>query len=124
MGSHVDMGIFGLTENLDYRWIAGKIIEILGNEDDVVIELCFNLLEGSRFVSYYYWSCAYCYVLSALMFPVSFCSPISNRYRSNSLGSWTRILRSSAKTCGTYVSVPKRTLKAFPKNCWKQRSLN
>lgn len=35
---------------MDNRWIAGKIIEILGNEDDVVIELCFNLLEGSRFV--------------------------------------------------------------------------
>ena len=34
----------------DRRWIAGKISEILGNEDDVVIELCFNLLEGSRFV--------------------------------------------------------------------------
>ena len=34
-----------------YRWIAGKISEVLGNEDDVVIELCFNLLEGSRFVS-------------------------------------------------------------------------
>lgn len=33
------------------RWIAGKISEILGNEDDVVIELCFNLIEGSRFVS-------------------------------------------------------------------------
>ena len=32
------------------RWIAGKISEILGNEDDVVIELCFNLLEGSRYV--------------------------------------------------------------------------
>ena len=32
------------------RWIAGKISDILGNEDDVVIELCFNLLEGSRFV--------------------------------------------------------------------------
>ena len=32
----------------DYRWIAGKISDILGNEDDVVIELCFNLLEGSR----------------------------------------------------------------------------
>ncbi|KAI9830807.1 MAG: Serine/arginine repetitive matrix protein 1 [Phylliscum demangeonii] len=30
-------------------WIAGKISDILGNEDDVVIELCFNLLEGSRF---------------------------------------------------------------------------
>jgi len=60
MDSHVDMGVFGLTETLDYRWIAGKIIEILGNEDDVVIELCFNLLEGSRFVSYC-WSCAYYY---------------------------------------------------------------
>ena len=36
--------------NEQRRWIAGKISEILGNEDDVVIELCFNLLEGSRFV--------------------------------------------------------------------------
>lgn len=35
----------------DRRWIAGKISEILGNEDDVVIELCFGLLEGSQFVS-------------------------------------------------------------------------
>ena len=32
------------------RWIAGKISEILGSEDDVVIQLCFNLLEGSRYV--------------------------------------------------------------------------
>ncbi|KAF3897721.1 Serine/arginine repetitive matrix protein [Trichophyton interdigitale] len=31
------------------KWIAERISEILGNEDDVVIELCFNLLEGSRF---------------------------------------------------------------------------
>ncbi|KAJ5153394.1 uncharacterized protein N7482_009872 [Penicillium canariense] len=31
------------------KWIAGRISEILGNEDDVVIELCFNLLEGSRY---------------------------------------------------------------------------
>ncbi|KAK6373881.1 hypothetical protein LTS17_007850 [Exophiala oligosperma] len=31
------------------KWIAGKISEILGSEDDVVIELVFNLLEGSRF---------------------------------------------------------------------------
>ncbi|KAM0799303.1 hypothetical protein BDR22DRAFT_822607 [Usnea florida] len=30
------------------KWIAGRISDILGNEDDVVIELCFNLLEGSR----------------------------------------------------------------------------
>lgn len=35
------------------RWIAGKISGILGNDDDVVIELCFNLLEGSRFVRLY-----------------------------------------------------------------------
>ena len=33
------------------RWIAGKISKILGAEDDVVIELCFNLLEGTRYVS-------------------------------------------------------------------------
>lgn len=33
------------------RWIAGKISAILGSEDDVVIELCFNLIEGTRFVS-------------------------------------------------------------------------
>lgn len=38
-----------LTLSCD-RWIANRISEILGNEDDVVIELCFNLLEGTRFV--------------------------------------------------------------------------
>jgi hypothetical protein len=32
------------------RWINKRISEILGNEDDVVIELCSNLLEGSRYV--------------------------------------------------------------------------
>ncbi|KAL8695945.1 MAG: hypothetical protein Q9224_003058 [Gallowayella concinna] len=31
------------------KWIAGKISEILGSEDDVVVELCFNLLERSRY---------------------------------------------------------------------------
>ncbi|KEY71065.1 hypothetical protein S7711_00889 [Stachybotrys chartarum IBT 7711] len=31
------------------KWIASRISEILQNEDDVVIELCFNLIEGSRF---------------------------------------------------------------------------
>ncbi|KAI2786290.1 hypothetical protein POX_g08673 [Penicillium oxalicum] len=31
------------------KWIAKRISDILGNEDDVVIELCFNLLEGTRF---------------------------------------------------------------------------
>lgn len=38
------------TNDSSRRWIAGKISEILGSEDDVVIELCFNLLEGARFV--------------------------------------------------------------------------
>lgn len=32
------------------RWVAGKISEILKAEDDVVIELCFNLIESSRYV--------------------------------------------------------------------------
>ncbi|KAH8884574.1 PWI domain-containing protein [Thozetella sp. PMI_491] len=30
------------------KWIAGKVTEILGSEDDVVIELIFNLIEGAR----------------------------------------------------------------------------
>ena len=34
-----------------FRWIAEKISDILGNEDDVVTELCFNLLEAPRYVS-------------------------------------------------------------------------
>ncbi|KAI1768248.1 hypothetical protein GGR53DRAFT_478435 [Hypoxylon sp. FL1150] len=31
------------------KWIASKIFEILGAEDDVVTELCFNLIEGPRY---------------------------------------------------------------------------
>ncbi|OQD77318.1 hypothetical protein PENDEC_c003G00445 [Penicillium decumbens] len=31
------------------KWIASRISKILGDEDDIVIELCFNLLEGSRY---------------------------------------------------------------------------
>ncbi|KAJ5357878.1 hypothetical protein N7541_005036 [Penicillium brevicompactum] len=31
------------------KWIASRISEILGNEDDVVIELCFGHLEGARY---------------------------------------------------------------------------
>ncbi|KAF5023602.1 hypothetical protein F66182_4360 [Fusarium sp. NRRL 66182] len=31
------------------KWIASKISEILGSEDDVVIELVFNLIEGPRY---------------------------------------------------------------------------
>ncbi|ROT34804.1 PWI domain-containing protein [Sodiomyces alkalinus F11] len=31
------------------KWIANKISDVLGDDDDVVIELCLNLIEGSRF---------------------------------------------------------------------------
>ncbi|KAI0164935.1 PWI domain-containing protein [Xylariaceae sp. FL1272] len=31
------------------KWIASSISEILGSEDDVVIELCFNLIDGPRY---------------------------------------------------------------------------
>ncbi|KAL2752284.1 hypothetical protein ACRALDRAFT_1032342 [Sodiomyces alcalophilus JCM 7366] len=31
------------------KWIASRISDVLGDEDDVVIELCLNLIEGSRF---------------------------------------------------------------------------
>jgi serine/arginine repetitive matrix protein 1 len=34
------------------RWIANRVTEILGSEDDVVIELVFNLIEGARHVSF------------------------------------------------------------------------
>ncbi|KAL2155111.1 hypothetical protein VTH82DRAFT_3787 [Thermothelomyces myriococcoides] len=30
------------------KWIANRVTELLGNEDDVVIELIFNLIEGAR----------------------------------------------------------------------------
>ncbi|KAK3337442.1 PWI domain-containing protein [Cercophora scortea] len=31
------------------KWIASRVTEILSNEDDVVIELIFNLIEGGRY---------------------------------------------------------------------------
>jgi hypothetical protein len=33
------------------KWIANKITTILGDEDDVVVETCFNLVEQNQFVS-------------------------------------------------------------------------
>jgi hypothetical protein len=35
-----------------YRWIAEKVTEILKSEDDVVIELIYNLIEGPRYVRF------------------------------------------------------------------------
>lgn len=32
------------------KWVGGKITGILGDEDDVVVETCYNLLEQNRFV--------------------------------------------------------------------------
>lgn len=37
--------------NLMKKWIADKITLILGSDDDVVVETCFNLLEKDQFVS-------------------------------------------------------------------------
>jgi serine/arginine repetitive matrix protein 1 len=42
---------FSSADRKPHRWIANRISEILGNEDDVVIEMCFNLIEGPRHVS-------------------------------------------------------------------------
>lgn len=33
------------------KWIASKLSDLLGSEDDVVIELCYNLLQGTKHVS-------------------------------------------------------------------------
>lgn len=32
------------------KWIARKLSDLLGSDDDVVIELCSNLLQGARYV--------------------------------------------------------------------------
>ena len=36
------------------KWIASKITDLLGIEDDVVVEMVFNLLEQNRFVGFYF----------------------------------------------------------------------
>ena len=32
------------------KWIAQKITDILGDEDDIVVETCYNLVEQNQFV--------------------------------------------------------------------------
>ena len=32
------------------KWIAGKITDILGDEDDVVVETCYNMIEQDQYV--------------------------------------------------------------------------
>ncbi|KAF2030034.1 PWI domain-containing protein, partial [Setomelanomma holmii] len=31
------------------KWIANKITDILGDEDDIVVETCYNLIEQNQF---------------------------------------------------------------------------
>ncbi|KAK1658586.1 PWI domain-containing protein [Colletotrichum godetiae] len=45
----VNLQVMKKQEPRHSLWIASKISDILGSEDDVVIELCFNLIEGPRF---------------------------------------------------------------------------
>jgi serine/arginine repetitive matrix protein 1 len=40
------------------KWIANRITTILGDEDDIVVETCYNLVEQNQFVSSS--STAYC----------------------------------------------------------------
>lgn len=82
-----------------FRWIANKISDILGTEDDVVIELCFNLIEGTRYVSCWNFDTMLARVLlSAADSPLY--SLTSSPFRFNSLDFWTRTLRLFAKTYG------------------------
>ena len=77
------------------KWIAGKIAEILGNEDDVVIELCFNLVEGERFV------CRSARSVRTMLITRS--SPTSRRCRFSSLVFLKKIPPHSARSYGSYA---------------------
>ena len=101
------------------RWIAGKISEILGNEDDVVIELCFNLLEGSRFVR------AHPHSLTILQWTDSKSSSLTSKCCKSSLPAFLiRIRRNSVRNYGCSASVRRVTPRAFRKSYWRPRSLN
>jgi serine/arginine repetitive matrix protein 1 len=55
------------------KWVAEKITNLLKNEDDIVVEMVYNLLEENRHVSELPARCGFC----------SSVSPKSKRYRSN-----------------------------------------
>ena len=75
------------------KWIAGKITSILGDEDDVVIDTCYNLLEQSQFVGQ---------MLSPRDSPLTWCdSQTSKKSRSNSPAFSTRIALPFVKNYGT-----------------------
>ena len=41
-----------INVDLIKKWIANKITTILGDEDDIVVETCYNLIEQDKFVGY------------------------------------------------------------------------
>lgn len=75
------------------KWIANKITTILGDEDDIVVETCYNLIEQNQFVRDDSL-CTYALELTNG-------SPRSRRFRSSSPASSTRTRPPSAKSYGT-----------------------
>lgn len=75
------------------KWIAQKITDILGDEDDIVVETCYNLIEQNQFVRMH--------TRLAIKHALTCHSPMSRRFRSNSPGSSTKTRQRSAKSCGT-----------------------
>lgn len=60
------------------KWIANKITTILGDEDDVVVETCYNLIEQNQFV---------CHTASLSRLQLTIRSRILKKSRSTSLDS-------------------------------------
>jgi restriction endonuclease S subunit len=61
------------------KWIANKITTILGDEDDIVVETCYNLIEQNQFVRQR--------LLIVRTLELMYGSPKSRRYRSSLLAS-------------------------------------
>jgi hypothetical protein len=61
------------------KWIANKITTILGDEDDIVVETCYNLIEQNQFVRQD--------SNKTLSPDLTSSSPRSKRFRFNSLAS-------------------------------------
>jgi len=73
------------------KWIANRITTILGDEDDIVVETCYNLVEQNQFVSPASSIGTACTDVR---------SPRSKKYKFSSLASSARIRQRSAKTYG------------------------
>lgn len=74
------------------KWIAQKITYILGDEDDIVVETCYNLVEQSQFV------CKHAH--SIALGSVNVFSQTSKRFRYSSRASSTKTPRHSARSYG------------------------